>query len=139
KDVQIGDIVYIWRADGGKQGTGGILARCEVIKEPTMYLPDENKYWIEPPQNPYYAARLKIIDFDPKNILLRSELKSHKVLQELLIFKMSNQTNYLLSSEHSQALAELWKNHLPISKLTINVSQTEKETLLKTRTAQGLF
>ncbi|MFY3790349.1 HNH endonuclease [Ureibacillus sp. MALMAid1270] len=139
KDIQNGDIVYIWKADGGKPGTGGILARCEVIGEPIKYLPDENKYWIEPPQNPYYAARLKILEFDPENMLFRSELKSHKLLENLLIFRMANQTNYLLSVEYSKAIEELWHNKFPTLNQIFDVGQTEKEMILKIRTVQGAF
>lgn len=139
EDIQIGDIVYIWLADGGKPGTGGILARSEVIEEPIMYLPDENKYWIEPPHNPYYAARLKILEFDSENMLFKSELRSNNLLENLLIFRMANQTNYLLSVEYSQAIDQLWHNKFPTLGQTVDVSQTEKEMLLKIRTAQGVF
>lgn len=138
-DIQTGDIVYIWRADGGKPGTGGILARCQVIEEPTMYLPDESKYWIEPPQNAYYAAKLKILEFDFENIALKSELKLNKALENLMIFKIANQTNYLLSAEQSQAIEEIWNNKLSNLTQMINVSQTEKEMVMKIRTAQGAF
>jgi 5-methylcytosine-specific restriction enzyme B len=39
--TSIGDQVFIWRSDGGKKNSGGVIALCEIISEPYTNQEDE--------------------------------------------------------------------------------------------------
>ena len=63
-EVFIGDTVYIWRADGKRRGTGGIVARGVVDGEPRPS--DEiapSEYWIDIPKvTDKYSVPIKVED-----------------------------------------------------------------------------
>lgn len=47
KDINIGDEVYIWRSQGRKKGSGGIIAKTSVLSYPIEMKDDESKsYWV---------------------------------------------------------------------------------------------
>ena len=39
--IELGDEVFIWRSDGGNKGSGGIVARTQVIGTPQEYTDEE--------------------------------------------------------------------------------------------------
>lgn len=111
--ISIGDSVYIWRSEAGSKGTGGIIARGIVTGRPVLHK-DEGLYW----NNSGSQTEKLRVPITIENHLLdeqfikRIELLEHNMLKNLLILKMSNQTNYLLSQEHSTVLAELWNERV---------------------------
>lgn len=55
--MQVGDIVFIWRSDGGKKGTGGMIAKSKVTKAPYNAITQLNhaEHWKE--DEKVYGAR----------------------------------------------------------------------------------
>ncbi|UGB33158.1 HNH endonuclease [Metabacillus sp. B2-18] len=111
--INIGDTVYIWRSDGGQRGTGGIIAKGAVTGTPVMN-DDPSPYW-----NNTDGQEMKIrVPIQIENRLLddvfinRQELLEHSTLYNLLILRMSNQTNYLISKEQAIILNKLWNEKL---------------------------
>jgi len=59
-----------------------------------------------------------------KGFITCLELLEHDMLKNLLILKMSNQPNYVLSQEHSIVLRELWNKRIKHKKrLTHSIKQ----------------
>ncbi|OBZ10928.1 EVE domain-containing protein [Bacillus sp. FJAT-26390] len=116
--LQIGDEVFIWRADGGKKGTGGIIARTIVIGSPEEYEDDltDMQYAEEGLQMfihiPLEVHETKIY----QGFIQRTVLLEHDELCNLRILKMANETNYLLDKRHAELLRQIWFNK---KKLTI--------------------
>ncbi|MDQ0246141.1 5-methylcytosine-specific restriction protein A [Bacillus fengqiuensis] len=108
--IQNGDTVYIWRSDGGQKGTGGIIARGKITAQPKE-TEDASDYWITEgdteERESIPVKREQLLMHSP---VTRGTLAEHSILQDLLILRMANQTNYLLSPEHGEALDKLW-NH----------------------------
>lgn len=120
-DVQVGDTVYIWRSEAGKQGYGGIIARATVTGLPESRKDVTSEYWVTPsdanevlPRVPLHVKELAL----EGNHLSREFLKKNPTLSNLLILKMSNNTNYLLSNAQAEELLLQWNN---------NVLQGERE------------
>ncbi|MFF0828146.1 EVE domain-containing protein [Brevibacillus sp. NPDC003359] len=115
KDVQVGDRVYIWRSEAGKQGYGGIVARATVIGLPLSRKDVTSEYWVTPsdayevlPRVPMHVEELAL----EGNHLNREFLKKNAVLSDLLILKMSNNTNYLLSNAQAEELLQQWNSNV---------------------------
>ncbi|WP_049867641.1 HNH endonuclease [Paenibacillus sp. D9] len=115
-DIQIGDTVYIWRSDAGKRGYGGVVAKATVTGLPVSRKDVTSEFWITPsdaneilPRVPLHIEELAL----EGDHLSRELLKSNPVLSNLLILKMSNNTNYLLSAIQAEELLKQWNNNLP--------------------------
>ncbi|WNQ12064.1 EVE domain-containing protein [Paenibacillus aurantius] len=115
KDVQVGDTVYIWRSEAGKKGNGGIVARATVTGLPVSRKDVTSEYWVTPsdanevlPRVPMHVQELAL----EGDHLSREFLKSNPVLSNLLILKMSNNTNYLLSAIQAEELLKQWNNNV---------------------------
>ncbi|CAM4081218.1 HNH endonuclease [Bacillus manliponensis] len=124
KDVlREGDTVYIWRSDGGQKGTGGVIAKGKVtwnIKQTSHGA----VYWIDEDR----TDEKEMIPINREQVLKQSsiarmELAEHPVLHNLLILRMANQTNYLLSSEHGEALDRLWAEKIEGETFVFNEKQ----------------
>lgn len=123
--IQIGDTVYILRSDGGQKGTGGIIAKGNVTGAPVMN-DDPSPYW-----NDSDEQKLKIsVPIQIESRLLddgfinRQELLEHSKLKNLLILRMSNQTNYLISNEHAKVIDKIWcKKHKGSKSNTLSFDQ----------------
>ncbi len=103
EDINVGDDVYIWRSDGDKRGSGGIVARTKVNSSPQYYTGDKhaNSYWYEGIQDePYLAVKLKVIEVRITNPIRRLELEEHKELTDLKIMRLRQNTNYLVDKHH---------------------------------------
>src|SRR5690606_10684982 len=97
-EIKKGDLVFIWRSDGGKKNTGGIIALTEVVSEP-----------FEKDGAP--KVELKILDrrlTAEEGMLFRHELKEIPETMNLRIFKISQQTNYRLTEEEFKHLKNFW-------------------------------
>lgn len=97
-DIKIGDKVFLWRADGGKKNSGGVVAFSEVISEP--YEGDE-----------VFEVDLVVNDFrltKESGMLMRHELKELPETRNIQILKIGTGTNFKLSEQEYQTLLELW-------------------------------
>ncbi|MDQ0087608.1 hypothetical protein J2T12_001002 [Paenibacillus anaericanus] len=108
--INIGDVVYLWRSDGGRKGTGGIIAKCVVIIEPKQLNDDAQKYWISITEDTSeIRITLKVLEFRlNSNHIYRHQLLEHEELSSLRILKLRQNTNYLLTDEQATLLEELW-------------------------------
>ncbi|WP_318615295.1 EVE domain-containing protein [Sporosarcina sp. YIM B06819] len=122
KDISIGDEVYIWRSDGGNKSSGGVIARSEVVSLPQEYTNDDEslKYWYEDVNGSYLAVELEVLEVEVTNGLNRLEFREHEVLSELLILRLRQNTNYLLSDEHGSHLRQLWYARVPPTQQTVD-------------------
>ena len=57
--ISVGDEVYIWRSDGDKPKSGGIIAKGRIVSNPQNIEDDAPELWIEP-QEKIIALRVKI-------------------------------------------------------------------------------
>ena len=152
--IQLNDEVFLWRSDGGNRGTGGILAKARVVSLPTERTGDENAkdYWhTDDWANPYLAVKMEVLEVRLEDgFISRLSLLEHPVLKDLLILRLRQQTNYLLSSEHAFELQKLWNfsNSKMQNKLDSDVmknliddeiTETEKEQIIKSRIGQSTF
>ncbi|WP_199426914.1 HNH endonuclease [Thermaerobacillus caldiproteolyticus] len=148
--VQIGDVVFLWRSDGGQRGTGGILAKARVVGLPQERTDDESAkdYWrTDDWANPYLAVKLEVLEVRlNEGFINRLSLIEHPVLKDLLILRLRQQTNYLLPTEHANELQKLWNssNSKPDSNNLENlidneITETEKEQIIKSRIGQSAF
>ncbi len=99
-EIKQGDLVFIWRSDGGKKNTGGIIALSEVISESFE-------------SNGDFKVKLKILErrlTAEEGKLFRHELKEIPDTMNLKIFKISQQTNYRLSDQEFQRLFNIWNS-----------------------------
>lgn len=148
--VQIGDVVFLWRLDGGQRGTGGILAKARVVGLPQERADDESAkdYWrTDDWANPYLAVKLEVFEVRlNEGFINMLSLIEHPVLKDLLILRLRQQTNYLLPPEHANELQKLWNSSN--SKLDSNnlanlidneITETEKEQIIKSRIGQSAF
>lgn len=110
-EMSSGDVVYIWRSNGGKSGTGGIVAKGKLIECP-YEMPDYVlKYWIKKPEGYLRGARIVIEDVrldKNKSMLKRDDLKKDNVFKDLKIIPMAMETNYKLETKHSEHIDQLW-------------------------------
>ncbi|MDR6123514.1 5-methylcytosine-specific restriction endonuclease McrA/predicted RNA-binding protein with PUA-like domain [Bacillus sp. SLBN-46] len=108
-EISKGDIVYIWRSDGKKRGTGGIIARGIISGEPSLSI-SPSKYWIKNPKDNEKFLIPITIESHLVNVhfIRRAELKEHPQLNDLLILRMANNTNYLVKEEHAKLLHKIW-------------------------------
>ncbi|WP_413299733.1 EVE domain-containing protein [Bacillus sp. 1P10SD] len=110
--ISEGDLVYIWRSDGKKRGTGGIIARGTVSGAPSLEI-TQSTFWIKKPKdNDKYCISIIIENhLVDGHFIRRTELKEHPQLNELLILRMANNTNYLVKEEHAKLLHKLWEKY----------------------------
>jgi hypothetical protein len=152
--IEINDEVFLWRSDGGQRGTGGILAKAKVVGLPNDITDNESAkdYWhTDDWENQYLAVKLEVIEVRLKEgFISRLSLLEHPVLKDLLILRLRQQTNYLISPEHANELQELWAasySNLKKEKTLIDmeyligveITETEKEQLIKSRIGQSDF
>lgn len=118
--IAIGDEVFVWRSDGGERGSGGIVARTIALTTPEQYVNDEEaaNYWYEDVSNDsYLAVKLQVIEVDVIEGLNRLELAEHPKLQNLMILRLKQNTNYLVEDGLASYLRQLWYGkYLPLDK-----------------------
>ena len=110
--IQIGDIVFLWKALGGEKGTGGVVAECRVSSavEVRPEDPASTPFWKgEATLKPEPRVELLVMRVARgKEVLKREWLKEDPVLRELPIFKMAQGTNYSVDDAHRPRLRTLW-------------------------------
>ncbi len=113
--MEIGDTVYMWRADAGKPGTGGVIARGTIIISP-QFIDDIDAEEFYPPKHKARAHikawRVKIhIDsmYLIYPVLTRGQAKKDPVLGGMYLMKVFVRTNYLLNPEEAKRLDEIYR------------------------------
>ncbi|WP_426355502.1 HNH endonuclease [Exiguobacterium sp. R-39] len=152
--VQLQDVVFIWRSNAGKRGTGGILAKTKVVGLPKEKTGDENSkgYWYTNSRsNEKFVIELEVLQTRlEESLISRSEILNHPTLNDLSILKFAQQTNYLLPSEHADDLHELWDSNFIKVENRIDpsilddlesdiIQDTEKEQVIKARIGHSIF
>ena len=111
KYFALGDEVYLWRSDGGRRGTGGILARAIVVGAIVERIDEDAKdLWLTNDcALPGFAIPLKVLEVKLKEgFISRLSLEAHPILKGLRILHMRSETNYLLTEEQAHELHKLW-------------------------------
>lgn len=111
--IEQGDTVYIWRAGGKSKLPSGIVAKGIVLSKPELrHVPqDMQEYWIENNNNNeslQVIIRILNIADKEKKVIKRSSLIKDPILKNMLIIKFANNTNYLVSTNHSERLKQVW-------------------------------
>jgi hypothetical protein len=111
--IEVGDAAFIWRSDGLQKGTGGIVARGQIVHEPEFRQDDVPDLWIESVAN-QTAMRVRIRIGEKRlspqdGMLLRTDIKEHPVLKNLWIIKRPSQTTFPIKADHLHILLDLWK------------------------------
>ena len=110
--IKVGDEVFIWRSDGTEKGTGGIVAKTIVLKAPQQYINNEEEasYWYEDVgTDSYLAVQLQVIEVDVVKGLNRLMLAEHPHLQNLMILRLKQNTNYLVEEGLAIHLKQIWQ------------------------------
>ncbi|HEY3316592.1 MAG TPA: HNH endonuclease [Bacillota bacterium] len=110
KEIRPDDQIFIWRSDGKKRSSGGIVARARVMGPPELVADDAPELriggeWKEVD----YRVPLEVTEVRPDTSMIkRIFLLQHPILKTLRIHRMRTETNYLVSPEHASALERLW-------------------------------
>lgn len=154
KDVKLNDVVFLWRSDGNRRRTGGVLAKTQVIGLPQERPNDEDakEYWhTEDWKKPYIGVELEVLNVKLEDeFISRIALLDHPILKDLLVHRLRTSTNYLLSQEHANELQKIWNftNNNMLNELVSNdmenliddeITETEKEQVIKSRIGQSAF
>ena len=110
KDVmQLGDPVFIWRADGFEKGSGGIIAHGE-ISSAVRFDEEEEVYVVDVKINECKVSK-------EAGMLLRTELSQDINLSKLRIITVRSGTNFKLTDEQYKQLKEMWEAKRSIVKV----------------------
>lgn len=114
REMQPGDQVFIWRAQGRAKAVSGVIAEGTLLETPAVQ-PDTSlgePYWVdrERAREPAMRVRMSINRVANKRQVIRREwLADDPVLNDLTILRMANATNFLLDDHHSRRLDDLWR------------------------------
>lgn len=127
KEVRTGDEVFLWRTESGHPGSGGLIARGVVIGPPTMRTDEDAKqYWkcddwkVAGLGVPIELEEVKLLN----GFIPRTSILQNKLLEDLHILRMANQTNYKISESHTTELHKIW------GKSDVEYSDDEEESVL---------
>ena len=108
--VSIGDEVFIWRAAGKSKAISGVVARG-IVRSLPADLPDDHDgmYWVKEPQGVERRVRLQLTDrlLSKKNTINRDWLENDPVLNDLIILRFANATNFAINSGQAKRLRAL--------------------------------
>ena len=109
--IQIGDDVYIWRADGNEPGSGGIVAKGKITSLPELAIDRDPQYWKtqqSSPVNLYVDIEISEIRLSEEEMIRRVDLKEDERINDLTILNWRTATNYKLDRRQSDYLRQLW-------------------------------
>ncbi|MGB7606441.1 MAG: EVE domain-containing protein [Lutisporaceae bacterium] len=114
--ISIGDTIYLWRSDGDKKASGGIIARTTVTGNIIQRTDDEAKnYWktdgwkVTGLAVPLKVEEVKLNCMQTK----RENIKQVKELVDLMILRYASMTNYLLNENEAHKINQLWNENKP--------------------------
>ena len=115
KQVQVGDIVYIWRSGQN----AGIIAVASVLTKPAEISAAEGEEQFNLDAEKFVGKKMRVrlhIDRVLVTPISREHLKSHPVLSSLTVLSFSNATNFRVQQNQAEALEELIaKDESPIA------------------------
>ena len=115
REISVGDEVFIWRSNGGKPGSGGIVARAAVSAP--VELNEDPDFWIDKTRagvRHHVRLRVSEVRLTPaEGMILRSEAQADPILADLRILRMTQGTNYSLTPVEAQRMRELWERRAP--------------------------
>lgn len=117
EDIDLGDVVYIWRAQGHARASAAIIARCTVTgkAERRAETTSDLRFWRDPADASGAANRitLQVEEISPgERGLSKESIEQDDVLTGLGIIKVPRLTNYPVTPEQSARLDSLWTQHL---------------------------
>ncbi len=117
--ISFGDEVYIWRADGGKSNSGGIIAKGKILSHPIELMDGAHEYWIEEPDDLYgLRVEIELEDIrlnEEEGMILRGDLVKDDNVKEMRINRLRIETIYKLEPKHSKHIDYLWKSKKDLS------------------------
>ena len=111
-EIGIGDDVFIWRADGGRPRSGGVVGKGRIATLPAMIEDDIPELW-KARQLAHVALRV-VIDLQEvrltaaDSMLTRDRIYAEPALADLTILRMAQRTNYKLEPKQAEAMRRLW-------------------------------
>jgi len=118
--VKEGDRVYLWRADGGRRGTGGVVALSQVLEAPHWVEPSPDspvaRFWRKGQPNPRWSATVQLDDIrlsEEAGMLLRTDLEQHPTLATLSVLTFRAASTFSLTPQQDEELFELWEDAGP--------------------------
>lgn len=113
--MDAGDRAFVWRADGGRPGPGGVVAIGRVASAPAPGPDDAPDLWGDPASAPLDPSEHRVrIDLEEvrltrrEGMLPRSELLRHPVLSRLGILKFAAVFYSPVSLDQERAMMDLW-------------------------------
>ena len=109
------DVVYIWRSDGNKRKSGGIIAKGKILSPPEDLLDDAPDLWIKKEEKSFefkLRVKIKLEDIrlnEEEGMLKRIDLKKDENIKDMKIFRLPIETNYKLEPKHSKHIEYLWE------------------------------
>jgi hypothetical protein len=114
RNIIEGDLVFLWKAAGKSKSDSGVIASARVIESPTVCEDDQSslKFWrVQPEVSSQLRVKMRVERrANAKEIIQRSWCMDDPILKDMLILRMANQTNYLLSEAESVRMQALWSN-----------------------------
>ena len=115
-EISLGDEVYIWRSNGNKPKSGGIIAKGKILSHPKELMDDAPEYWKIEKDEPYgfeLRVEIKLEDLrrtKEEGMLLRVDLMENDNVNDMTILTQWQGTNYKLESEQSKHIDDLWES-----------------------------
>jgi len=109
-----GDEVYIWRADGRKKYSGGIIAKGTIISYPSVIRVDKEFAGLWKSKNyanEEYGVRILVeeIRLTPdEGMIPRVAIENDEILKSLKIVNFRQHTNYLVEDKYVNRLRLMW-------------------------------
>ncbi|WP_179087857.1 HNH endonuclease [Paenibacillus amylolyticus] len=117
KKIKVGDEVFLWRAEAGKTGSGGVIGRAIITGLPELRKDDTNDMWFtDEGLQEFFRVPMEVQETRiMEGFIQRSLLVKHEILKDMRILKVANETNYLLNEQHAELLRGTWlhKRMLP--------------------------
>jgi hypothetical protein len=111
-EIDVGDQVFLWRAEGGSTEPGGVIAECVVVERARPQPEDmaSRAFWRSGDPNVVdVRARLRLVRrANKKQVIKRDWLKEDPVLSQALILRFASGTNYPLTEPEADRLRALW-------------------------------
>lgn len=113
-EIQLGDRIYLWRAQGTSGAIAGVVAEAEVVAPTGLRIEnaDAVPFWTagsSEASSPKPRVILRLIRAARSREVIRREwCQEDPILRELPNLRMAAGTNYPLSLDHAERLAALW-------------------------------
>jgi hypothetical protein len=115
--VKPGDRVYLWRADGGRRGTGGVIGVGRALGEPEWHEPTPDspvaRFWRAGQPHSRWEAPVHLDELrlnGEAGMLLRTDLEQHPLLSTLSVLTFRAASNFRLSEQQDEDLLDLWND-----------------------------